>query len=173
MVRLLLTRNRQGIRANAFAFAMVLALITTAWSGEKQPPAPQVGPELTMDGGRKLTYEGSFSSESEVQGKRGFFKKVLDVVIGATEYRRLVRPYGIARDSRGRIIVTDPGAAGVHIFDFSEKKYKFLSRWDKGKDAMRTPQCVHSTSTFSNVAAVTARRVLNAASSEEKCYSSA
>jgi DNA-binding beta-propeller fold protein YncE len=95
-----------------------------------------------MDGGRKLTYEGSFSSESEVQGKRGFFKKVLDVVIGATEYRRLVRPYGIARDSRGRIIVTDPGAAGVHIFDFSEKKYKFLSRWDRDKDAMRTPQCV-------------------------------
>ena len=121
---------------------LVLLLLTPSWSRSKETPAPLVGPELQMDGGRRLTYEGSFSSERELQNKRSFWKKVLDVVVGAPDYRRLVRPYSIARDSRGRVIVTDPGAAGVHIFDFTEKKYKFLSRWDRDKDPMLTPQCV-------------------------------
>ena len=121
---------------------LVLLLLTPSWSRSKETPAPLVGPELQMDGGRRLTYEGSFSSERELQNKRSFWKKVLDVVVGAPDYRSLVRPYSIARDSRGRVIVTDPGAAGVHIFDFTEKKYKFLSRWDRDKDPMLTPQCV-------------------------------
>ena len=121
---------------------LVLLLLTPSWSRSKETPAPLVGPELQMDGGRRLTYEGSFSSERELQNKRSFWKKVLDVVVGAPDYRQLVRPYSIARDSRGRVIVTDPGAAGVHIFDFTEKKYKFLSRWDRDKDPMLTPQCV-------------------------------
>ena len=125
-----------------FPAVLVLLLLAPAWSRTKQTPAPQVGPELLMDGGRRLTYEGNFSSERELHAKRGFWKKVLDVVVGAPDYRRLVRPYSIARDSRGRVIVTDPGAAGVHIFDFTEKKYKFLSRWDRDKDPLLTPQCV-------------------------------
>jgi DNA-binding beta-propeller fold protein YncE len=121
---------------------VVLLLLAPAWSRSKETPAPQVGPELLMDGGRRLTYEGSFSSERELQAKRSFWKKALDVIIGAPDYRRLMRPYSIAADSRGRVIVTDPGAAGIHIFDFSEKKYKFLYRWDRDKDPLLTPQCV-------------------------------
>lgn len=125
-----------------FSFLLALLLVAPAWSRTKETPAPQVGPELLMDGGRRLTYEGSFSSERELQAKRGFWKKVLDVVVGAPDYRRLLRPYSIAADSRGRVIVTDPGAAGIHIFDFKEKKYKFLYRWDRDKDPLLTPQCV-------------------------------
>jgi DNA-binding beta-propeller fold protein YncE len=44
-------------------------------------------------------------------------------------------------DSQGRIIVTDPGASGIHIFDFSQHKYKFLSR-RKERDGLDSPQCV-------------------------------
>jgi DNA-binding beta-propeller fold protein YncE len=45
-------------------------------------------------------------------------------------------------DSRGRAIVTDPGANGIHIFDFENHKYKFIERRDKGRESMRAPQCV-------------------------------
>ena len=38
--------------------------------------------------------------------------------------------------------MTDPGANGVHIFDFQQQKYKFLSRREKDKDFTMTPQCV-------------------------------
>jgi len=102
-------------------------------------PAP---PDLLLEGGRKLHYERSFSSEKEVEGKRGFFKKLVDIAIGEPDHPHLVRPYSIAIDSRGRAIVTDPGANGIHIFDFENHKYKFIERREKDKDQMQAPQCV-------------------------------
>ena len=102
-----------------------------------QPP-----PDLLLDGGRKLSFENSFSLEREVKPKRSLFAKIVDVVAGEPDYRYLVNPYSIAIDSRGRIIITDPGAVGVHIFDFTQHKYKFLTRKDKDHDPMLLPQCV-------------------------------
>ena len=86
-------------------------------------------------------YERSFSSEREVKLKKGFWTRVIDFVAGAPDYHFLVRPYSVVTDSRGRIIVSDPDAKGVHIFDFARQKYKFISRYD-GKDAFMAPQCV-------------------------------
>src|SRR6516162_8129309 len=54
-----------GAWRRASALVVVLALLTPAWSRVKETPPPQTGPQLQMDGGRKLTYEGSFSSERE------------------------------------------------------------------------------------------------------------
>jgi len=145
MVQLLLKRAGRicsGTIGKQASLLLILLLISPAWARTKETPAAEVGPQLEMDGGRRLTYEGAFSSERELKAKRNIFKKILDVVAGAPDYRRLQRPYSIAVDSRGRVIVTDPGAAGVHIFNFTEKKYKFLYRWDRDKDPMLTPQCV-------------------------------
>jgi DNA-binding beta-propeller fold protein YncE len=114
----------------------------TAIGRAKKPEPEPTPPDLLMDGGRKLAFERVFSNEREVQIKRGFWKKVLDVVAGEPDYRFMVRPYGIAVDSRGRLIVTDPGAEGIHIFDFAQQKYKFLQRKDKNKDSMLAPQCI-------------------------------
>ncbi|HTV65572.1 MAG TPA: 6-bladed beta-propeller [Bryocella sp.] len=120
-----------------------LWLGTLAWASKPAKDLPtETGPALLLDGGRKLVYEGSFESQHEVKPKRGFWTKLLDIAIGAPQYRTLVAPYSIVTDSRGRIIVSDPGAFGVHVFDFAEQKYKFLTRKDKDKDGMLAPQCV-------------------------------
>jgi DNA-binding beta-propeller fold protein YncE len=122
---------------------IVLLLITPLWASKKKEhlvePTP---PDLLLEGGRKLHYERSFSSEKEVEGKRGFFTKLVDVVVGEPDHPHLVRPYSVAVDSRGRAIITDPGANGIHIFDFENHKYKFIERRDKGRESMRSPQCV-------------------------------
>ncbi|MGO9826257.1 MAG: 6-bladed beta-propeller [Terriglobales bacterium] len=107
---------------------------------EKNEPAQ--GPELLLEGGRKLAFVRTFQNDRDVSPKRSFFRKVLDVVAGAPDRRQTIRPYGIAVDSRGRAIVTDPGAMGVHIFDFVDHKYKFISRNDKEENSMTSPQCV-------------------------------
>ncbi len=113
-----------------------------AWAAKKTEPAGvPAPPDLLLEGGRKLSFERVFGSEKEVI-KPGFWTKVLNVVAGEPEYRMVVRPYSIAVDSKGRAIVTDPGAAGVHIFDFEHHKYKFIERREKSKDAMLAPQCV-------------------------------
>ena len=107
-----------------------------------QPAPPEIEvPPLQLADGRQLLYERSFSSEREVKLKRGFWNRVLDIVAGAPEYHQMLRPYSVATDSRGRIIVTDPGLMGIHVFDFEKQKYKFLSR-EEGKDELRSPQCV-------------------------------
>lgn len=134
MVQLFLTPRLQ-----AYICALLLAVGLSAKS--KQKPEVPAYPELQMDGGRRLVFERSFHSERDVRTKRGFLTKLVDIVAGEKEYRFLVRPYSVATDSHGRIIVTDPGAFGVHLFDFFQQKYRFLSRRE-GKDTLNSPQCV-------------------------------
>ncbi len=132
------------MRAVATATALALLCATTSWgSGDtKKKPGELPVAELQLEGGRKLTYERNFSWERDVKPKRGFWNKLLDVVAGEPQFHSLIRPYSVVTDSRGRVIVTDPGAYGIHIFDFAEQKYKFISRHDKGKDRLLAPQCV-------------------------------
>jgi len=114
----------------------------TATKDKKKEAVTTQVPDLLMDGGRKLGFERMFSNEHEVKPKRGLFNKIVDAVIGGPEYHQMARPYSIATDSKGRIIVSDPGAQGVHIFDFEKQKYKFLSRKDTEKNPLISPQCV-------------------------------
>jgi DNA-binding beta-propeller fold protein YncE len=130
-------------RRAAFILACASVCATAAWAGGKPKVArPAERWQLSLDGGRSLTWEHSFNSESEVKPNRGFWNKLVDVVAGNPDFKFLVRPYSVITDSKGRIIVTDPGASGVHIFDFAQKKYKFIERREKARDAMLAPQCV-------------------------------
>ena len=132
--------TRSCVRLGCVALLLALPLGASKEKKEKMVEPPP--PDLLLEGGRKLHYERSFSSEKETEGKRGFFTKLVDVIAGEPDHPQLVRPYSIAVDSRGRAIVTDPGANGIHIFDFENHKYKFIERRDRGRESMRSPQCV-------------------------------
>jgi len=129
---------------SCICLALVLSLGTPAYASrvkiEKNEPIPV--PDLLLEGGRKLSFERIFDTDYDVAPKRGFFTKVLDVVIGAPDRHRMIRPYGVAINSRGTAMVTDPGAMGVHIFDFAQHKYRFITRRDKDENSLRSPQCV-------------------------------
>jgi DNA-binding beta-propeller fold protein YncE len=150
MVRLLLTNRKGSIgRAGATRATTILvgaafllaATLAIASKRPKQTIAAPSPPDLLLDGGRKLSFERSFSLEREVKPKRSFWTRVVDVIAGEPDFHYLVSPYSVVTDSKGRIIVTDVAAAGVHIFDFNQQKYKFITRRDAGKDPMLTPQC--------------------------------
>ena len=123
---------------------MILLALTpgiAAGGGKTKAPTEVTVPVLLLPEGRKLVFEGSFRAEREFAAQRGFWKKLGDVVAGAPEYHYMVRPYGVVTDSKGRVLVTDPGAMGVHIFDVAQQKYKFISHTE-GKDELRSPQCI-------------------------------
>jgi DNA-binding beta-propeller fold protein YncE len=144
MVQCILTgANTSKLRSAAGIGCLIFLLIAPASAGKRQKanaePSP---PDLLLEGGRKLSFERTFSSERDTRAKPGFWGKVINVVAGEPDYKQLVRPYGVAVDSRRRLIVSDPGRGGVHIFDAQQHKYKFIERQDKGKDPMLEPQCV-------------------------------
>jgi len=127
-------------------FAALVAILicypARAASPSKLQPAGSVTlPQLELEGGRRLLYEGSVKSEREVRGKRRFWGRFIDVVAGEPEYHNLIAPYSVVTDSQNRIIVTDPGAGGIHIFDYAQHKYKFITR-NKDVDGLSSPQCV-------------------------------
>jgi DNA-binding beta-propeller fold protein YncE len=146
MAQLLLRRNlfaEFSGKLLAGCLAGMLSLNPALGGPDKKKEPTRVDiPELLLDGGRKLRFESMFSSQQEVKPKKGFWTKVVNVIIGDPEYHSMVRPYSVTTDSKGRIIVTDPGAHGVHIFDFAKEKYKFLSRQDTEHNPLLSPQCV-------------------------------
>ena len=134
--------RRQSPRPYLLLAILLLPAISAAGTPKDHKARTVTVPVLLLEGGRKLVFEGTVSTEKDVKPKRGFLKKALDVVVGAPDVHYMVRPFSVATDSKGRIIVTDPGAGGVHIFDLKEQKYKFITRKEKSKEAMTTPQCV-------------------------------
>ena len=142
MVRYLLNlRNNSKWRSGVVVAALALALAAPGWARKKEVTVQPAPPDLLMDGGRKLSWERTFSLEREVKPKRSFWTKVIDVIAGEPDFHYLVSPYSVVTDSHGRIIVTDTAARGVHVFDFTQQKYKFLSRRDTDKDPLMVPQC--------------------------------
>ena len=143
MVQFLLSKTR--IRrwcVYVSLLAMVFAIPAWATGKAKAAPTEIKVPDLLLDGGRTVKFERVFSNDREVKLKKSFWTKAFDFVVGEPDFHFLVRPYSIVTDSRGRVIISDPGAVGVHIFDFEQQKYKFLSRHDKVKDPMLAPQCI-------------------------------
>ena len=126
------------------AFCLLVLLLLPGFMSARpkaNPAGPVMVPELELTGGRKLRYEGSFSSEKEVKNKRNIWGRLLGAVAGEPEFHALIAPYSVVTDSQDRIIVTDPGASGIHVFDFARHKYKFISR-QKDTDGLESPQCV-------------------------------
>jgi DNA-binding beta-propeller fold protein YncE len=145
MVQLLLSfagKRFLGIGARLACVMVLLASPSWASKVRREKTLEPPPPDILLEGGRKLHYERSFSSEREMEKKPGFWTKLVDVIVGEPDHPQLVRPYSIAVDSRGRAIVTDPGANGIHIFDLEQHKYKFIERREKDRDPMRSPQCV-------------------------------
>jgi DNA-binding beta-propeller fold protein YncE len=144
MVQFLLKAGPRGrTRLGIWLWAlMAVANAPCTLAGSKSQPSNTIQvPVLELEGGRKLAFEQSFSSESEVRGKPGFWKKLGNLVAGQGSAHTLVRPYSVVTDSRGRIIVSDPGASGVHIFDLAQHKYRFIERM-KERDGLHAPQCL-------------------------------
>lgn len=127
-------RSARAKIATATLLVIAFAIpVSSVAAGKRDRITVLALPAITMDGGRRLEFVRDFSSEKELNSKRSLLKRVLDFVAGPPDYSHLIRPYGITTDSLGRIIITDPGARAVHIFDFEKKKYRRLER-GKGLD---------------------------------------
>lgn len=92
----------------------------------KEPAKPiywPSSPELA-----KITYEGTIERPEDIATKKGLFQRALEFLLG-TRTDRILKPYGIAVDSKGRLIVADTSLKRVHIFDRASGKYAVIDEY--------------------------------------------
>lgn len=89
--------------------------------------AAQVPPRTPVSSQPRVEYLRVVPSVREFTKPRSLFSKMVTWIAGPDEGKpELLRPYATAQDSMGRLLVTDPGEHGVHIYDFEKRKYQFL-----------------------------------------------
>ena len=97
--------------------AMLGALLLAACAvNTVAPPAPvRVWPPPPDPA--RIQYVRSISAPEDLGIRKGFFRRLLEWVIGADEDERLIRPVSVLVSPAGTIYVGDPGVKGVHRFD--------------------------------------------------------
>jgi DNA-binding beta-propeller fold protein YncE len=121
------------VRACAAVAASLVLLLSPVWAGGKKvapkpvditklvwPPPPDK-PRV-----RYISeYYGEFDLMGKKQAKGGILERMAGVSVAPEERPRMIKPYGLAVDSKGRIYVTDTMKAVVFVFDLENKKLEF------------------------------------------------
>lgn len=119
-------------RSLAVPALFALAGCATATPG---PPADLVWP-LPPDAPRIRYVETLSRSDQFKDQTRSWLQ---EVVLGADAQRsmRMVKPYAVAIDQKGRVYVTDTGLSRVWVFDREKKAVSFIG--DSGRGQLATP----------------------------------
>jgi len=109
----------------------VTLLIGLLWvCGGQARPADEARPAdapVAPVGRGAIDYLRSIDSVREFSKPKSVWSKMLEWVAGPAETPDLWRPYAVAQDSEGRLLVADPGARVVHIFEVEPPKYSYLA----------------------------------------------
>jgi DNA-binding beta-propeller fold protein YncE len=101
------------------------------------PQPVQTGAEQSF---KSLSFVRAFSSADDVRRLHFRLDRMLGFIGGhedaATPVTVLQSPSAVTTDSNHHVFVADPGANGVHVFDFTHSKY---SLWERGLDHLGAP----------------------------------
>ena len=105
---------------------LTLALLLAATSiFLAQPKIEAVDRQPAHNLPSQLEWVGSVRNAADVLGKQSRFKWLMKKIVGLDDRERaMLVPYGIAVDSKGRMLVVDNRARLVHMFDAENRKYK-------------------------------------------------
>ena len=132
-----------GTCALAASLILILVLAPSVWAGKKKvvpfdtstlvwPPPPDQP---------RIRYLGQYFGELDLLGKKqaqgGILERIAGVSIAPEERPRMVRPYGVAVDSKGRVYVADVAQHEIFVFDIKNKKLEF--RGDKAPANLSAP----------------------------------
>lgn len=118
------------LRRTAWPVGCVLVLVACG-AGQRPPlighPAKLAWPAEQP----RIHYVGQIRGAADAGGT------VARVLAGAAAPQRLLRPYAITQTSDGVLVVTDPGARRVHLFDLARRRHRLLTHFH-GK-ALQSP----------------------------------
>ncbi len=113
-------------------------LAAGAPAGQEKPPVAITLAWPPSGASYRVDYLGSISSPGDLSIRRGFFSRLGDVLWGPSgQPRTFFRPFTIAVDEEGRLVVADPGVASVHLLDSRHNKHKVLQK--SRRERFRSP----------------------------------
>ena len=86
----------------------------------------------------RVVYVRDIARPSDIGAKPSVFSQLANWITGAGQEKgALSKPFGLALDDAGNLVVTDTGANAVCVLDFAQKKW---SRWESaGKNRFKSP----------------------------------
>jgi len=116
------------LNRNAIAVFLTAGLAAAGWGVFAWAGGP--GESVPVIGGTRgsIDYLRSIDSKQlqTFAKPRSLWGKVVEWVAGPGDRPWFGRPFGLAEDSEGRLIVTDPDRGVVHVLDFERRKYEQL-----------------------------------------------
>src|SRR4030067_2384430 len=79
----------------------------------------------------KIEFVRSINKPDDLGIKKGFFKKLWEVIAGESE-NQITKPFGIAVDDKGKLYVTDTASLSVHVFDQINGNYNVIREPERG-----------------------------------------
>lgn len=113
----------------ALVTLLLLALTLPPVSEPTEPrPVEPAAPSASVSRGAVDYLRSIDARQVDALAKpRSVWGKLLEWVAGPAERPHLIRPFGLTEDSRGRLVIADPGQRVVHLLDLEKRDYKFIS----------------------------------------------
>lgn len=121
-------RGRSPITGHLREFSGLLVAVFLAAVVTASPPrSGMTATTAPSDAASKPEWVGEIRNARDVTGKGSWFKRAMKAIAGIDDRQRaLLQPEGIAVDGLGRVLVADPRAGVVRMFDARRKRYKEL-----------------------------------------------
>jgi DNA-binding beta-propeller fold protein YncE len=75
----------------------------------------------------RIRFVQSLTSTEQLKQKKGFFEKLISIIGGSESAKNwFVQPVGVTVSPKGIVVVTDPGAHGIHLLNIGKKEYDFV-----------------------------------------------
>lgn len=104
----------------AVALSGCASTVTEAPDAKAENSSPVVWPPAPEKS--RIAFIQTIRKPADIGVRKGFFARAFDFIVGE-KFEEIVKPYGIAGDSKGRLIVADSGIKKVHVFDQANAKY--------------------------------------------------
>jgi len=126
--------NRRPVSKLLFLMLAVASLLAppfAAHAGDKNKRAAKDAPNSVLfwpppPEATRIEFVQTFSSPKDFGWKRSLWQKFVEWAKAQGDASRLRQPSSVAIDSKGRLIIADPGAHNVKIYDPQKKSVKFL-----------------------------------------------
>ena len=112
--------NNSGVKTKSILIVLTIVLfLATACAGIKKDVVSEPAIKIIWPlppNEPKIQFVRSITRPDDMGIKKGFFRKIWELVAGASE-KQIIKPFGIAVDDSDVLYVTDTALLSVHVYD--------------------------------------------------------